>query len=161
MSGRSAVDDPLKVTRFRIEIDGFTRAGFSECSGLSDESEVTEYREGGDEMTVRKSPGLTKYDDITLKRGIMAESTQGGDFDLWDWREQVRKIGTNEVPMEFRKTIDIVQYNRSNKEVRRWRVREVWPSKLVAVPNLDAKSSDDAIEEMVLVQEGYDKADEG
>jgi phage tail-like protein len=42
--------DPYKNYNFRIEIDGITVAGFSECTGLSSEVEIIEYREGGDDL---------------------------------------------------------------------------------------------------------------
>ena len=64
----SARHDPLAGSNFRVELDGIQVARFAECHGLSSETEVILYREGGDRQ-VRLIPGLTKYSPITLKRG--------------------------------------------------------------------------------------------
>ncbi len=52
--------DPLANFNFQLEIDGITRAGFSECTGLNAEANVIEYREGNESLTTRKLPGLIK-----------------------------------------------------------------------------------------------------
>src|SRR5262249_46928705 len=65
--------DPLGNFRFRVEIDGVAVAGFSEALVGSATTDVIEYREGTDPMLVRKLPGLSKFDNITLKRGLGIE----------------------------------------------------------------------------------------
>ena len=64
------VKDPYRSYRFRVEIDGITRAGFRECSGLDSAQDPVEYREGNELMTPRKLPGLNKYANISLKWGV-------------------------------------------------------------------------------------------
>ena len=61
--------DPFRSYHFLVEIDGITRAGFRECSGLDSSQDAIEYREGNEGLTSRKLPGLVKYSNITLKRG--------------------------------------------------------------------------------------------
>ena len=61
--------DPFAAFNFRVDIDGITVAGFSECSGLTTETDIIEYREGNEDITVRKLPGQKKYANIVLKRG--------------------------------------------------------------------------------------------
>ena len=73
--------DPYRVYNFYLEVDGITRAGFRECSGLDTAQDPIEYREGEDEMTVRKMPGLNKYSNISLKWG------SSDDTELWAWRD--------------------------------------------------------------------------
>ena len=76
--------DPYGSFDFLLEIDGIVAAGFSEVSGLASETEVMEYREGGEAVnTLRKIPGLTKYSNIVLKRGVTADKS------LWNWRKTV------------------------------------------------------------------------
>ena len=65
--------DPYAQYNFLVEIDGITRAGFTEVGGLDTEQDIIEYREGGDTATKRKLPGLRKYSNITLKRGFTAD----------------------------------------------------------------------------------------
>jgi len=62
--------DPYRNFRFRVEIDGITQAGFSECVIGDTTIDLIEYREGSEPTTVRKLSGLTKYGNITLKWGI-------------------------------------------------------------------------------------------
>jgi phage tail-like protein len=71
--------DPYKSFNFTVQFDGAAVGGFTEVSGLGLEVEVIEYREGSDGNVVRKLPGLTKYNNITLKRGYI------GDTTLSDW----------------------------------------------------------------------------
>jgi len=62
-------NDPFGPFNFLLEIDRIAKAGFTEVSGLSTETNVIEYREGSD-PSARKLPGITKYSNITPKRGI-------------------------------------------------------------------------------------------
>ena len=127
-----------------LEIDGITRAGFSEVSGLTAETSVIEYREGGDKTSsARKLPGLTKYSNITLKRGI----TQ--DRSLSDWRKTVIDGATR------RANGSIILLDESRQEVVRWNFRNAWPCKW-EVPVLNAKSSEVAIETLELAHEGFE-----
>src|SRR3954451_5198130 len=77
-------NDPFSAFNFLVTIDGVVdRAGFSEVSGLSIETDVMEYRTGGGDITVRKLPGLKEFGNIVLKRGVTP------DTKLWEWRKQV------------------------------------------------------------------------
>src|SRR2546423_1450774 len=71
--------DPYRNFNFLVEIEQITQAGFSDCSGFGASNDPIEYREGGENTTVRKLPGMTKYTNITLKRGLT------DNHDLWDW----------------------------------------------------------------------------
>jgi len=78
--------DPYAGYNFSVELDGITRAGFRECSGLETSQDAGEYREGTDRnLAVRKIPGLNTYGDITLSRGFTSDSK------LWEWREKAMK----------------------------------------------------------------------
>ena len=78
-------NNPYSAFNFIVEIDNSPVAAFQEVSGLDSENTPMEYREGGDAMnTVRKLPGIEKYPNHTLKRGIT------GNLALWEWRKQVR-----------------------------------------------------------------------
>jgi len=151
---RTSVEDPLKVFRFVVEINGMAKAGFMECSGLERTSDVTEYREGGDNSTPRKSPGLSKFSDITLKRGQVMDE---GQNDLYNWSQEVFDVESLGVDVrDFRRDVDIVVFERGGLEAIRWRVHNAFPSRF-KTPDMNATSSDDAIEEMVLTYEGFQK----
>ena len=135
--------DPYKARNFRVEIDGIT-ASFSEVSGLESEVEVIELREGGTHTTVRKLPGLRKYGNIVLKRGI----TQ--DAELWNWHKQVL-----DGLVERRNGSVILLDNQGHDRVR-WNFFQGWPCKYVG-PTLNAESSDVAIETLELAHEGIER----
>jgi phage tail-like protein len=154
--GRTDAEDPLKVFRFHIEIEGFSRFGFQKVGGLEAQTDVTEYREGGQNATVQKSPGLTKFPDLTFERGQVLASGAGGE-DILAWYSQVFDVSAKVAKSvgSFRRDIDIVQFNKEGNEVRRWRVVEAWPSQFKAMGDADAESSDNSIESMTVTHEGF------
>jgi phage tail-like protein len=137
-----ARDDPYKNFNFVVEIDGISIAAFCEVSGLVSETEVIEYRNGSDKTsTVRKLPGLTRYANIVLKRGV----TQ--DNQLWLWRKAIEQ-GTPD-----RRSGVIVLLDDERNPVRRWRFSEGWITKFDG-PDLNAKGNDVAIETIEIAHEG-------
>src|ERR687888_1598439 len=71
--------DPYKNFKFRVKWDGRYVAGVSKVSALKRTTEVVEHREGGDPSTSHKSPGRTKYEAITMERGV----THDLEFEAW------------------------------------------------------------------------------
>jgi len=130
--GRTLAEDPTQQYRFKISIEGITGIGFQKASGLESEIEVTEYREGGYNR-MRKIPGQEKTGTVTLERGSFK------DKHLFTWFKQVL---TQE---NFRKTITITEQDHLGRDMRTWTLFEAWASK-VAAPELDASSSDVAVE---------------
>lgn len=142
--------DPLRAFKFRIEIDGFTAAGFDEMSGLERTTEVIEHSQGGDLGTPQKLRGRTKYGNVTLKRGATA------DADFHDWATDVYDVNTGIGVSNYRREMDIVQYNEQNIEVKRWRCYNSWPVKYVPSGNLKGDSNEKSIEEIEIAHEGFD-----
>jgi phage tail-like protein len=137
-----ARDDPYTAFNFLVEIDGIAVAAFSEVSGLGSATDVIEYRAGSDRTsTVRKLPGLTRYTNIVLKRGV----TQ--DTQLWQWRKAIEQ-GTPD-----RRSGAIVLLDGERNPVRRWRFTEGWIAKFDG-PDLNAKANDVAIETIEIAHEG-------
>jgi len=137
--------DPFPKYAFLVEIEGIRRAGFMSVSGLTEETEVREYREGGDNTTVRKLAGLNSYSAIVLEQGSCLDS------ELWEWRQKIKSEGAQ----GNRKSISIIQQNESGEEVKRWQVFDAWPSKFSA-PEFDASSSENAVESVEIQHEGLD-----
>jgi phage tail-like protein len=136
-------NDPYGAFNFIVEIDGVAVAGFSECSGLSSETDVIEYREGSDLAGVRKIAGLTKFSSITLKRGITKNR------DLWNWRKTIINGGSD------RRAGRIVLIGEDRSPVVSFRFLNGWPSKFDG-PRLNARSSEVAIESLEITHEGLD-----
>ena len=137
--------DPFASFNFKLEIEGITVAGFSEVTGLNQESNVIDYREGQEPITPRKLPGLNKFGNITLKRGISP------DLSVYNWRKTVTD-GDIE-----RRNVSVVLHNEKHEEVVRWNLVNAWPSKYVG-PDLKANANEVAIESVELTHEGVERA---
>jgi phage tail-like protein len=141
MVGRN---DPLRNFRFRVEIDGSAVAGFSEVILEPITTNVIEYREGSDPMWVRKLPGLTKFGNINLKRGLTVSR------DLADWAKAVL---TGNVA---RRKVSIIVLDEAGKDEARFLVSEAWPMKY-QVSGLNAKGNEVLIEALELANEGIER----
>jgi phage tail-like protein len=139
------VTDPFVTYNFLVEIDGITRAAFQQASGFDSTIDVIEHREGGENTTARKLPGLTKYSNITLKWGVT------DDRELYDWHRQIVEGDM------VRKNGSIVLLDRRGEEVARWNFVRAWPSKWDG-PDLNAEGTDVAIEMLELAHEGIERA---
>ncbi|HVF50280.1 MAG TPA: phage tail protein [Pyrinomonadaceae bacterium] len=137
--------DPFATFNYRVEIDGITIAGFSEVTGLNTETNVIDYREGTEEIHPRKLPGLNKFGNITLKKGISP------DMQMYNWRKTVVD-GDIE-----RKNMSIILHNEKHDEVVRWNIINAWPSKYTA-PDLKASANEVGIESVEIVHEGLERA---
>ena len=134
--------DPYANFNYMLEIDGITNAGFSECSGLNMENTPIEYREGTDTfLTPRKQPGLMKYGNITLKRGV----TQNPELVAWLVQTESGDV--------TRRTVSIVLLDELRQEAVRWNLREAWASKWMG-PDLKANASEMSIETLEITHEG-------
>ena len=147
--------DPYKEFKFRVKWDGKYVAGISKVSALKRTTTVVEHREGGDPSTSRKSPGITKFEPITLERGI----THDPDFE--QWANKVWHFGAglgNEVSLkDFRKDITIELYNEAGQRVIAYKVFSCWVSEFQALPDLDANASAVAIQVIKLENEGWER----
>jgi phage tail-like protein len=93
---------------FWVEIDGIRRIAFQECSGFDSTIEAIEHREGGENTSTRKLPGITRYSNIVLKWGMT------DDPELYNWHRRVVQGATE------RKNGSIVLLDRRGQEVARW-----------------------------------------
>jgi phage tail-like protein len=137
--------DPYGNFNFLVEIDGITRAAFQQASGFDSTIDVIEHREGGENTTPRKLPGMTKYSNISLKWGLT------DDRDLYDWHRQA-VLGNIQ-----RKNGSIILLDRQGNEKIRWNFVNAWPSKWDG-PDFNAEGNDVAIETLELAHEGVMRA---
>ncbi len=147
--------DPYKEFKFRVKWDGKYVAGISKVSALKRTTEVIDYREGGEPSATRKMPGLTKFEPITLERGV----THDSDFE--QWANKVWQFGAgfgNESSLkDFRKDITIELYNEAGQLVIAYKVHRCWVSEYQALPDLDANTSSIAFQSITLQNEGWER----
>ena len=147
--------DPYKQCKFRVKWDGRYISGISSVSGLVRRTEVVLYREGSDPSSEHRSPGLTNYDPIILKRG------RTHDTALEEWANKVWNFGSGpgaESSLDdYRKDIIIELYNEAGQLVMAWKVYRCWPSKYTAVSSLNADFCTPAQETITLQHEGWER----
>lgn len=135
---------PFASYNFQVTVDGLEiQAGFSECSGLTMDNDVIEYRSGKDLPHMQKLPGMRKFTNIVLKRGFSKDNS------LYVWRKLA--IDSDKAkPYRFNGSITLLGEDR--KPALTWSFTNGWPNKLEG-PSLNAKNSEVAIESLEIVVE--------
>jgi len=144
---------PLTSLHFEVQWqDSENTTSFSEVSGLTSETDPIEYRGGTDpSLTVRKIPGLKKYGNVTLKRGIATEEGANGMF---DWFNTI-SAGSVE-----RRNVTIILLDEERMPVMTWQLQNAWPVK-VEGPGLNASANEVAYEMVEIAHEGLTVATNG
>jgi phage tail-like protein len=125
--------------------EGTIIGGFADVSGLGYDVAYGEYRNGNERFnTVRKISGISKNDDVTLKRGLV------GSDDLFLWLRGVRDGAADP------RSVTITLLDEAREPVATWVLRQAQPKKWTG-PTLAAKGGGDvAMEELQLVHEGIE-----
>ncbi len=133
----------LTVTNY-FQVDwGGTKIGFTEVSGLDVETEVIEYRHGASpEFTKIKMPGMQKFGNLTLKRGLFKS-----DNEFYDWWNTVK---LNKIE---RRDVTVKLMNEDGESIIAWKIKSAFPTK-VSGPSFKADTSEVAIETIELAHEG-------
>jgi phage tail-like protein len=148
--------DPYKTYRFLVYFGTSTSpvAAVSKVTGIKRSSDVIEYKEGGNPI-ILKGLGRTKYEPITLERGI----TEDMDFANWSNMAQVLDQGSANTSLaNLRQNIRIDLLNEEGQPVWRFLVYRCWVSEYQALPDLDAGANAIAIEHIKLENEGWEQA---
>ena len=133
---------PIPVFHFTVDWGGIN-VGFSEVTGLTQEIQLIEYRDGkSPDYNTVKMPGLRKVANIVMKRGISK-----GDNEFFKWLNTV-KLNTIE-----RRDLTINLLNENHEPVVTWKVLQAWPLK-VEGPALKATGNEVAVESIELAHEG-------
>ena len=147
--------DPYKNFKFRVKWDGRYVAGISKVGALKRSTEIVEHREGGDPSTSRKSPGRTKFEAITLDRGV----THDTEFEKWAnkvWNYG-SGLGAETSLKDFRKDIILEMYNEAGQLAVAYKIYRCWVSEFQALPDLDANANAVAIQHIKLENEGWER----
>ena len=133
---------PLPVFHFQVQWGG-TNLGFAEVSGLNIENQVIEYRDGLSPIySSIKMPGIPKYGNITLKRGILPSDN---DFFTWLSSTKLNKVE--------RRDLIISLLNENHEPVMTWKAVSAFPVKIEG-PGLKATGNEVAIESIEIAHEG-------
>lgn len=147
---------PLTKMNFLVTVDGVTgTAAFSEVTGVESSVDVIEFRQGNaNSLAPVKIPGLVKHGNVTLKMGYTLDSA----FKTWI-QECVSEV-RGEMPRN-NVQIEMIDINGGSPQTlatttvtgsRVWILTNAWVAKYNA-PDLDAKTSDVAIESVEIAYE--------
>ena len=145
--------DPYKNFKFRIKWDGRYVAGVSKVGALRRSTDLVEHREGGDPSTNRKSPGRTKYEAITLERGV----THDTEFERW--ANMVHPYAGDAAMdlVNYKQELTLEVMDEKGLVALRYFLHRCWVSEFVAVPDLDSMANVTAIESVKLELEGWER----
>ncbi|MDH3974155.1 MAG: phage tail protein [Deltaproteobacteria bacterium] len=136
---------PLPVFHYQVDWGGSkgTEVGFSEVSGLTIEHQVIEYRDGASkEYSAVKMPGIPKYSNVTMKRGLVAK-----DNDFFTW------LSSTKMNKPERRNLTISLLNENHEPVATWKAVNAFPVK-VEGPGLKSTGNEVAIESIEVAHEG-------
>jgi len=133
---------PLPAFHFSVDWGG-TQLAFSEVTGLNIEVQIIEYRDGlSPEFSMVKMPGLKKYGNITLKRGVFAS-----DNEYFEW------LNTIKMNKPEQRDVIVSLLNEEHEPVMTWKINNAWPTKITS-PDMKASGNEAAIETLEIAHEG-------
>tara|TARA_B110000971_G_scaffold221476_1_gene268778 strand:- start:23203 stop:23673 length:471 start_codon:yes stop_codon:yes gene_type:complete len=134
---------PLPKFYFSVDIGDMQDIPFQEVSGLDVETEVIEYRHGNSpNFGTIKMPGLMKFGDVTLKKGVFAT-----DDSFYQW---INSISLN----TYKRDTVVIRLLDENKAARfTWTLTNAFPQK-VTPTDMNSQSSEAGIETIVFTHEG-------
>jgi phage tail-like protein len=146
--------DPYRTFKFQVLIDGQPVAGLKKMGALKKTTEAVDWRTGGDPTHVRKLPGGTKFEAITLEQGL----THDPVFE--QWANLVNNIDGDAAMslVNFRKDIVINVMNLQGAVAISYQIRRAWVSEYQALPDFDAGTTNTVgIQTIKLEHEGWDR----
>ncbi len=143
--------DPYKSFAFRLKWDGQYVAGLTKMGALKRSTDPVVHRDGGDPSHERKSPGKSKFDAVTLERGV----THDDAFEKW--ASLVHSLDSPMSLRNFRKDVVVDVFNEADQKVLSYKLYRCWVSEYQALPQLDAGTAAVAIETIKLELEGWER----
>jgi phage tail-like protein len=133
------------MPKFRFEVDLGTElkgVGFQEVSGMDVENQVIEYRKSNSPLfSPEKMPGLVKYGNVTMKRGIFVN-----DNVFWDWHAEIK------MNLIKRRTVLIKLLDESGNVTMQWQLDNAWPTKISST-DLKSEGNEVAIDTLEIAHE--------
>lgn len=134
---------PLPKFYFRVDWGSQTNLAFQEISGLETETQSVDYRAGdSSKFYPIKMPGLVKFGNITLKKGVFTKEKE-----FWEWHNRI-KMNTIK-----RQVVTIKLLDEKDNIVKTWSVKNALPTKISST-DLKSEGNEVAIESLEIVHEG-------
>ncbi|PVX44364.1 phage tail-like protein [Flavobacterium sp. 103] len=144
-NNNSIEDTSWPMPKFRFEVDFGTelaKVAFQEVTGMDVENQIIEYRKNDSPLfSVEKMPGIIKYGNITMKRGLFVN-----DNTFWNWHQQVVM---NTIK---RRTIVIKLLDENGNVTMQWTLNNAWPTKITST-DLKSDGNEVAIDMIEIAHE--------
>lgn len=144
--------EPYKNFKFRVYFGDMCVAGISKVSSLKQSTETVTHREGGDNSVQHICPTMSKFEPITLERGV------SWNHEFMEWATEVAKVNAPGIEnlSGFRRNIQIMLLNEAGDPTKVYNAYECWVSEYEMLPELDGNSGSIAIERIVVQTEGIE-----
>ena len=135
---------PMPKFRFKVNFGTEMKTiAFQDVSGMDVENQIIEYRKSDSKVvSAIKMPGMVKYGNVTLKRGIMAN-----DNAFWKWYKDIN------INIIKRQTVTIKLLDENGKVSMTWTLKNAWPTKVTGT-DLKSDGNEVAIDTIELAHEG-------
>ena len=189
---RAAIQDPVERFRFEVQVinvgfspasiinnlskgtlSQFARVGFSHIDTPEFQNSTMEYRENIDNNVFRKIPGLQRYNQITMRRGVLAGDKKEGlvdatkDFYRWLTRvnsanpilslvTEITGTSTNSLSEQsnnYRKDMIVILRDKNGNAAKRWYILNAYPVRYKGSNDLDANAEEKALESITIAYE--------
>jgi phage tail-like protein len=141
--------DPYKQFKFRVKWDGRYVSGIITVNGLHRDTAVITNSDSQNEI---KTPGRTVYQPIVLERG------RTHDTAFENWANKVYEYSNRlSAPHDYRKDIIIELCNEAGQLVMAFKVYNCWPSHYSPIKELNANTTDIAVETLTLQYDGWER----
>jgi phage tail-like protein len=159
---RPSNKDPLDKFRWSVEIDGFTRLGFSSCETPSVSLNINKYHEGGNHLFPKNIVDTVEYRPVTLQRGVTSDL----NFHKWamsyfDFIRGFRVVNDGrfptQPPIEYRKTVIIKHLDRAGRAVKTYILYNAFPTEYKPASDFSSDTDDTlSMERLVLSYESFE-----
>lgn len=133
------------MPKFRFEVDlgsDLTKVAFQEVSGMDVENQIIEYRASNSPLfSTIKMPGIVKYGNITMKRGIFVN-----DNTFWNWHAEIK------MNVIKRRTVIIRLLDEAGGTTMQWQLDNAWPTKITST-DLKSDGNEVAVDTIEIAHE--------
>ena len=143
--------DPYKNFKFRVKWGADYVAGLSKMSAVKRSTEAIEWREAGGPSVVRKLPGRTKFEPVTLESGL----THDQEFMAWADLVNTPQGDAAMSLKNYRKEVTIEVLNLQASKVMGFTLHRAWVAEFQALPEMDANANAVAIQTLKIEYEGF------
>jgi phage tail-like protein len=150
---RPSSKDPLEKFRWAVDIEGFTRLGFSSVEVPSITVNTRSYPEGGAHLFPKKIVDSVSYSPVVLQRGVTS------DRSFHEWVKSILDMlhSNSTDVVGYRRTVVIKHLDRAGREVRSYILHNAIPTEYKPASDFSADADDGfSLEKLTLEYESFE-----